>query len=438
MSGQAPSDFRGTSIFPTMGPFQLARWMRYQFAFLFVLGMVFWGAFAHQTEFLRYAYKMDFLGIYVGPRAVASGYGVRLYDLGIQTALAAEAIQPYRRSVMPFVYPAYVAVLLEALGKLGFTEATKVWLLFNLGLVFWGALRLGRCFVSGASDQAAIFVVFLAWTPVQLTLAQGQLGMLVTVGLIETLIALRAGREWAAGAWLALGLMKPQMILFPLFLFLIWRCWRVLAGFSVILAGVLGLSLVKIGFWIPRYWNFLKEYNYRGAELSLYPIAMQNWRGLACWSFSADGGTKVNILMGILTVLSVLAVVYMVVVRSGRDNRERLAPSAEAIFGITIILGLLSSPHLYMHDWAAALPGGFILWAQARQEYAQSANRWVSALLLWLLGLAPAVFFAKQFVVKEPLIPLFGAILVLAAILSLVSTRRSRITDQSRLAPTAV
>src|SRR5579864_2383029 len=223
---QKPALFR-TPIFPSLGPFQLARFVRWEVAALFVIGITFWGDFfLHQPDVVHYAYKMDFLGIYVGPRAVAAGLGSSLYELPVQKTISAEAIRPYERSVMPYVYPAYVAVVLRPLGSLGFRAAVKVWLFLNLAAVFWSGTRLSRLFASTGLDRVAILAVCLAWTPLQLTLVQGQMGMWATVGFVEGLIALRSGKSWRAGLWLSLGLLKPQLVLFPLLLFVIWRCWQ--------------------------------------------------------------------------------------------------------------------------------------------------------------------------------------------------------------------
>jgi hypothetical protein len=382
------------------------------------LGITFWGDFfLHQSDIVHYAYKMDFLGIYVGPRAVATGLGQGLYELPVQKAISAAAIRPYERSVMPFVYPAYVAVVLKPLGRLSFASAVKVWLLVNLGAVFWSGCRLSRLFARTPFDRAAILVVFLAWTPLQLTLVQGQMGMWATVGFVEGLIALRSGKGWRAGLWLSLGLLKPQLVLFPVLLFLIWRWWQAVAAFLAVVIAILGISFAAIGFWITKYLNFLAEYNRRGPELSLYPIAMQNWRGFASWLFGTDHGPAVITFTVSLTALSVAAL-WLVNRRRpvGAPDEFQHSQSREAQFAVAIILGLLSSPHLYMHDWVAALPAGFILWCLARERFAKSPQDFRASALLWLIGLAPLVFFTKQFIAKGPMVAIYGLIMVGVAI----------------------
>ena len=413
---------RASAIFPSLGPFQLARFVRWEFAVLFVLGITFWGDFfLHQSDVVHYAYRMDFLGIYVGPRAVATGLGSQLYELPVQKAISAASIRPYERSVMPFVYPAYVAVVLKPLGMLTFGAAVHTWLWLNLAAVFWSAIRLSRLFARIPFDRLAIMVVFFAWTPLQLTLVQGQMGMWPTVGFVEALIALRSGKAWRAGLWLSLGLLKPQLVLFPVLLFVIWRCWRAVAAFLAVSLAVLGISFAAIGFWVTKYLNFLADYNRRGPELSLYPIAMQNWRGFAAWIFGTEYGPAVTTFAASLTVLSAIAL-WLISRRRPVDSQGLPSSSAgEAQFAVAIILGLLSSPHLYMHDWVAALPAGFILWCLARERFANSPRDFPASLLLWLIGLAPLVFFTKQFIAKGPMVAIYGLITVSVAIAMLVS-----------------
>lgn len=407
-----------TPIFPSLGPFQLARFVRWEIAALFVIGVTFWGDFfLHQPDIVHYAYKMDFLGIYVGPRAVATGLGPQLYELPVQKAISAEAIRPYERSVMPFVYPAYVAVALRPLGSLAFRTAVKVWLFLNLAAIFWSGTRLSRLFTRTPFDRLAILAVCFAWTPLQLTLVQGQMGMWATVGFIEGLIALRSGKAWRAGLWLSLGLLKPQLVLFPLLLLLIWRCWQAVAAFLTVAVAVLGVSFAAIGFWVTKYLNFLAEYNRRGPELSLYPIAMQNWRGFASWLFGTDYGPAVITFTVTLTALSVAVLWLISRDRPIKASHEfQFSTRREAQYAVAIILGLLGSPHLYMHDWVAALPAGFILWCGARERFAKFPGDRHAIVLLWLIGLAPLVFFAKQFIAKGPMVAIYGLILVGAAI----------------------
>jgi hypothetical protein len=399
------------------------------------LAICFWGSFLlRQTSVVGFGYRTDFLGVYVGARAVATGRGYQLYDVQVQRALSDVATSPYRRGkLMPFVYPAYVALLLWPLGVLAFATALRVWVVINLIMTLWTATRLSQLFAGRLPMRVAITVIFFAWVPLQLTLFQGQLGILPTLGIIEALVALRSGHDWRAGWWLSLGLVKPQLILFPVLVLVIWRRWRALLAFLIALAGVLGISIVAIGFWITKYLHFLAEYNRRGGDFSLYPFIMQNWRGLVCLLLKTDDSVASRSVLLLLTVISVLTVVRICYLNSPRpsDVDSGFAPSllfpsreGEASYATAVLLGLLSSPHLYMHDWVVALPVGLVLWSFAHERYSKAGtNRYRAGALLWLLGLAPGIFFAAQFLWSKftpiQVVPLYMAVIVAVTVSTL-------------------
>src|SRR6476660_2833282 len=95
------------------------------YGLLFALPLVGWLFFAaHQTSVLGYAYRYDFLSMFIGARAVVVGHGLHLYDLDLQRTLSAMAIAPFQRPwLLPFVYPAYDAVLLAPVGWLSYGTA---------------------------------------------------------------------------------------------------------------------------------------------------------------------------------------------------------------------------------------------------------------------------------------------------------------------------
>jgi hypothetical protein len=419
---QADVSHKAAALSPRL-PAHLSRVLFWELAILVGVAISVWGTFfLRQDSIVGFGSRVDFLGIYVGARAVATGHGSQIYDLELQRTLSDAAILPYSRgTLMPYVYPAYVAVLFRPLGAIAFRTALQIWVLINLATILWAASRLASVFARGFGERLAILAVFLAWVPFQLTLVQGQLGILPALGIIEALIALRSGHEWRAGWWLSLGLIKPQLILFPLLVFVIWRCWRTILAFSIALAGILGISRATVGFWIPSYTRFLLDYNRRGEELSLNPIAMQNWRALACWLLRTEDSSAVRAVVLVLGVLSFLVVFVMCYRRSRESDRGfASSPSAEACYASAVLLGLLSSPHLYMHDWVVALPVGFVLWFFARESYSEtSSGNYRAAVLLWLLGVAPAIFFGAQFVWSGPTAPVYVAVVVAAAVCTL-------------------
>jgi len=405
-----------------LGWFTRIRWFVWFQILLLALLAVFWSGYLQQSATLAtFCMRTDFLGIYVGARGVATGHGPDLYDLREQRAIMNAAIAPNSRgSLMAFVYPAYVAVVLQPLGRLSFTGAYLVWFGINLFVAIWTIQQLLQLFAKSLGTRNIIFAC-MAWLPLQLTLFHGQLSMLPTLGIAKAMAAMEEGKSWRAGAWLSLGLMKPQLMVFPALILLVWGCWRALAVLFAAALGALLASIVTVGFWIPNYVRFLAEYTHRGAELALYPKAMQNWRGLVTSLLGTDGGWLVWCLVAFLSAVSMLAAVQLTRRWSpfGPVPTVHLSPSVwEPRYGVALLLGVLSSPHSYMHDWVLVLPAGMALWKFGLESAQQ---KW-RVPLLGLLAFAPGVFLITDFSRKwflEPVVPVYVSVIVVIAWLGL-------------------
>ena len=398
---------------------QIPRALLLAYGFLFLLTAVYWTIYlARQPSFAAYAYRTDFLGIYVGARSLATGHGAQLYDLGQQRLQMDQAVQPYHRgNLMAFIYPAYVAVLLRPIGALSFGHAVVVLLALNSLIALWIAWLLATRFLRSSRDRIALLLAYFAFVPLQLTLLQSQFGLLPALGVLQAILALRAQRHARAGCWLLVGLLKPQLILFPLFALLLWRCWSALLSFLAGLAAVLGLSFATVGWWIPTYLAFLRAYNRGGAGVSLFPIAMQNWRGLAYAIFRNESSPAFLTFLVTLTVLSLAAVVLVcrrVTLRGAEPSPARL--SWEPRFAVAVLLGILSSPHLYMHDWIVFVPAGILMWLWVGEQRAPGDGVWRGFRVL--LAASPFVVWFGQFVLG----PASGFVQVVPCWMGLLAT----------------
>ena len=412
-------------------PQLLPRWLPWLHVALLVVTLFFWGSFLWSADLHGYIYKRDFASVYVGTRAVAEGRGSQLYELETQRSLMDSAILPYHRyNLLPYIYPAYVAVLLSPLGKLSLDEAFLVWTGLNFLATGWIAREWTKYFSRSFVQRVAILAAFFAWVPLQLTLSHGQLGLLCTLGLTQFIVSMRGGNPWRAGSWLALCLPKPQILILPLLALLLWRCWRTLAAFLGVLLIVLGISVAKLGFWFDTYSTFIVNFNGQGAKVSLYPKAMQNWRGLVACLLGSDTSFSARLLLGVLSIASLIVVVLVCrrrsVPTSGPPSSLRLPCDWEARFGVVILLGILASPYLYFHDWVVALPALIVLFCAARDVIwkVDGRHKRLATALLWLVGLAPFVCFAAQFDLsywnwRIQLVPWYMAFLTIVAVLAL-------------------
>ncbi len=328
--------------------------------------------------------RRDFLGPFIGASAACAGQVKHLYDVAVQRALMDAALAPLSRSALvPFVFPAYVALLLRPLGCLSYATAYFAWMAVNILLALWMAVRLASHFASSRQEWAATLITVLASPPLLLTIWQGQLSLPVAAGLTEAIIALHTGRTARAGLWLALGLVKPQLIALPFLALVAAGYWKACTRFLLAASALMVSSWVLAGAWLAPYLRFLKEYPQLGRALALsYPTVMQNWLGALVTLFRAHQSPLAQRIAAALAVVSVLAALWLC----------RSRDAFWARFAVAIVLGVLACPHLYMHDVVCALPAGVALWSKFRSgpPLRTRAIHYVGV----LLALEPAVAFA--------------------------------------------
>ncbi len=377
----------------------LLLWLVYGVLLLGVLGI--WLLYVdHVPSVLAYAYRYDFLSVYIGARAVVTGHGAAVYDLALQRTLTDAAIAPFTRSLLlPFIYPAYMAVALAPLGALPYPVAFVLWDLINVAIVARVLFRLVPSTAARRDERIALVLIVASFVPLLLGLLQGQFQLVVLLGLVEMVLALRAGHERRAGAWLLLGLAKPHLILLPLLALLLARRWRTLAVFIAGSAAVLAGSLMVVGNWLLPYLRLLTGFSGSGEELSNYPDAMSNWRGLLTVLSGGDqGAVTLGLLIG-LDLLGVAAIVALYLRAPGRGVATgRPATTADEVrMAGAILAGLLISPYLYLHDTVPALLAGCMLWRAGQSARADGMGNPVRLRLLdVLLVVGPLAAYAAQ------------------------------------------
>jgi hypothetical protein len=136
-----------------------------------------------------------------------------------------------------------------------------------------------------------------------------------------------------------------------------------------------------------------------------------------------------------LSVVSVLVLVYVCVSRRGLTGESEVSRQAtrqwQARFAIAIVLGLLTSPYLYFHDWVVAFPALTVLFLCAT-EWSRRENGcdWAVATLLWLIAFSPFVCFASQFQVWPnttpiQLVPWYMGVLTALAVITMRKSEKN-------------
>jgi hypothetical protein len=187
-------------------------------------------------------YGQDFRGYYAAARVLLNGGNP--YDYSQVVAVLREVTG--RAGNNPFYYPLWFGWFITPLAWMPFQAARAVWIIFNWGVWSLGLVRLQQLlgwppkgWHNWLMNLLATFV--FAW----MTWKFEQTGILLFAIMVEILIAHRK-RQWTRmGVYLALSLIKPNIMLLPATILAAWlirrKNWRPVL---VMLAILIGLILV--------------------------------------------------------------------------------------------------------------------------------------------------------------------------------------------------
>jgi glycosyl transferase family 87 len=291
----------------------------------------------------------DFRQLYAAGYMIWTGHAGELYDYQAQKAVQ-DALVGADESALPFIRPAYQALLFVPFSLMPYRAAYLAFLAVNvilLGIAFW-LLRPRLNNMARAWQGLPIFT-FLVFYPVELSLLQGQDSILLLLLLGAALVALDRRRESAAGALVALGLFKLQIVIPITLLFLLWRRLRFCAGFALsaclvaaICVWTTGLAQTSVFFRA-----LLSVGGVAGHQIS-FPLRvsiMANLRGLvfglAHSRLSASG----------ILILTVLASAGTLLAAAFAARRQ---PS-ENQFILAVTASVVVSYYLFIHDLSVLL-----------------------------------------------------------------------------------
>jgi hypothetical protein len=250
-------------------------------------------------------------------------------------------------------YPPVFAWVMQPFTRISIALSVILWTVLNLVLILFICFRL--TLYCPTSNRITIFLCLLASYPVVLTLVVGQLQILMAWALMECMLALRAGKDWQAGLWLGVLLLKPHygLLLGPI---LIWKQrWRAVIGVAVTGLVILGGSVATVGFptLLAYPQSFSVMAHFRGDD----PYVMINWRSLLLEvkpDITDRSGVLLTMISGGMTVACVLWI--------WRGDWRPYSYEFSQQFALTMLATLLVSYH--SHPYGAVLllvPVGLLL-----------------------------------------------------------------------------
>ena len=326
----------------------------------------------------------DWPAFATGARLIVSDPG-HLYDLTAQQRVESDVtggrvlVSPGIQGILPFLAPAWVALLAVPFDLLGANIGGRAWILFGLLCLVAGLYLAVR-----PRPPSGIVPAF-ASVPTALLLLNAQLDGIVALG-IGAAIALWP-RRYLAGLALGLTLVKPQLVLPLGVAVIVAREWKVLGGWAasgvVLLAPTLALNPGWVSQWLQQ------------TRATVAPVS----REVDIPHFGAllPGST---VAVAILTLATIAAVVYL----AWRARGQKIRPA----IAILVIGGVLASPHALPAD-LVLVALGLAIWGEAR---------WFD----WLALSAGALVCA----LAPPPIPALAGLLLIGGLVARISPSRSR------------
>jgi Glycosyltransferase family 87 len=305
--------------------------------FLLGIDLIFWVVFIP----VGLRGDADFAMFYTAGSMVRSGSASQLYDYEVETRFQHELVS---KTPAPYTHLPYEAAAFAALSPLDYRAAYWVFLAMNVVFAGLTLLMLQR------KGTGWLFIAVLAaFFPLSAAIADGQDSIVLLMIAAGACWLLSRKGEFSAGALLALGLFRFQLVLPIAVLMFIWKRWRFVVGFSISSVLMLALSGAVGGFQQLNVYTMrlLSLGGVAGSEAG-YAISTGQLRRMvslrALFANLVAGGRLAQILTLVLS--------FVLLIWAGRQGRRL---SARLQFAFAVGVSVLVSYHLFVYDLALLL-----------------------------------------------------------------------------------
>jgi alpha-1,2-mannosyltransferase len=315
----------------------------------------------------------DYTAFMTGWTIVLDGRGHDLYDVPTQIDVQRQLLGglSFEAGLNPFNNPPHLVLPFVPLALLPLLPSYVLWSIVQLGLLTWLGWRLLTQVAVDwrPAERVLLIVALLAMPPLVITLFQGALSLLVTVAMLEAFIALRAGRDRVAAVWLVVTSLKPQVAIAMGAAVLGGRRWRVVGWGLGLLAvtALLATAVMGVGIW-PAYARFLGDYVGSFDVLSVRPTVMWNLRGTITMLVGPERAAGQSDVINTIALVAWIAGLIGIAIWWARRDWDPGSPRFQLGFALTLILGMLLSPHLNPHDGLLLVPAGALAYGVIRSE----------------------------------------------------------------------
>ena len=303
-------------------------------------------------------YRGDYLAFWsVGKIAIEKGFS-EIYDLnnlqitqsqGLKSLGFRENIDGPSNPIIPVPYFSFFALPFQLLSKVPLVLGYWLWTIFNLivliGYLAFFLRKINSGSVTRISNLYLLSIMLIAY-PVFMNFVNAQVEVFLVVCAGEFIRCAVGKRPLLSGIWLGGLLLKPQLLILIIPIFLIMRHWKVLFGFIVSSGIILMTSLFLSGLaGMQALINLWTQYSIGMASNS--PNVMINWRMLGI-NFNTFLNTSIgSVITGLGMVLTILAV-YFLIKKNPPFGSPPWVMSMMGVFSATIAVTWHSHYHMAM------------------------------------------------------------------------------------------
>lgn len=326
----------------------------------------------------------DFLSFYAAGDLVRTHHGAVLYDAASQAAAQRAAYGGTLEEATGYPLPVFAAYVFAPLSLLPFGAAFSVWAAINVCIMAALAAALYRFLEGVPSLVRRVFVATFAFSiPAVTNVVFGQVDLLVFAAVFGAYMLLQKRRGFAAGALLAIVVLKPHFLIGIVAILLVQRQWR-----PLLTLGALGglLLVAPAALTSPDLlWENLRFVGHypsaSGAQLQVNAAAMSNWRGFVV---SITGRDDAWLWVPGQALLALMA--FSIGVRCWRQRSH-----AAQGFALAAMIPLLVSPHVHTQS-LVLLFVPVVLAIRCRFDESADVIHDGAATAAWLLALYFALF----------------------------------------------
>lgn len=192
----------------------------------------------------------DFLATYTAIKMIDTGEGHNLYNFNLQMQVQQPIMHLHLPPIdlLPYITPPFFVLPFLPLGFLSYGAAYAVMGVINILLTLYSLNLLWKN-LPGLQSIGWITLLlatasFFSWF---VNLMQGQNAVITLLILSGTFLLLKHQHDGWAGAVLALGLYKPQLVILFFVVLMAKKRWRAVLAFIGVALGLLIISYALVG-----------------------------------------------------------------------------------------------------------------------------------------------------------------------------------------------